>query len=486
VTSTEQALAAWGAYDRDDPFPLFAAVRAGGAVHAVRLADGHDAWLVVRYDEARAALNDPRFSKDMQAALTMSSDVVAEGLPGPVFARHMLNVDPPDHTRLRRLVAGAFSVRRIEALQPRVEAIVDELLDAIAAAAPDDPIDLVASFAFPLPFTVICELLGVPEPDRGALGRELTALLSPTSTPDEYARAKAASDAVVAMLGQLVDSKRHAPGDDLVTGLLEARDGDERLTHQELLSTIFQLIVAGHDTTTSLIGNSVVALLRHPDQFALLRGDPDRIVAAVEEFLRYDAPVPHSTFRYAVEPVDIGGTTIPAGAQVIISLAAANHDGQHYAEPETLDIDRPYVRHLAFGHGIHFCLGAALARMEGQLALAALLDRFPQLRLAGRPDDLHWGHGDGLVLRGLSQLPVIPGPARGRRAGDHSDERKATMTRKVADCRDFPSETACTLTISGTEMEVLQAAAEHAVSTHGHVDGPELRAQIRAMLKDEA
>jgi cytochrome P450 len=486
VTSTEQALGAWGAYDRDNPFPLFAAVRERGAVHQVTLADGHEAWLVVRYDEARTALNDPRFSKDMQAALALSSDVVAEGLPGPVFARHMLNVDPPDHTRLRRLVAAAFSVRRIEALRPRVQAIIDDLLDAIAAAGPDGRVDLVASFAFPLPFTVICELLGVPEPDRAALGRELTALLSPVSTPTEYARAKAASDAVVAMLGALVEAKQHVAGDDLVTGLLEARDGDERLTHRELLSTIFQLIVAGHDTTTSLIGNSVVALLRHPDQLALLEADPDRIVAAVEELLRYDAPVPHSTFRYAVEPVELAGATIPAGAQVIISLAAANRDDEHYAAAEALDIDRPDVRHLAFGHGIHFCLGAALARMEGQLALASLLHRFPRLRLAGQVDDLHWGHGDGLVLRGLSELPVVPGPARGRPVRDGRKERSTAMTRKVADCRDFPSETACTLTIAGTEMEVLQAAAEHAVSTHGHVDGPELRAQIRAMLKDEA
>jgi hypothetical protein len=201
--------------------------------------------------------------------------------------------------------------------------------------------------------------------------------------------------------------------------------------------------------------------------------------------LRFDAPGPHATFRYAIEPVEIAGTTIPAGAQVIISLAAANRDGQRYAEPDTLDIDRPYVRHLAFGHGIHFCLGAALARMEGQLALDALLHRFAQLRLAGPPEDLHWGHGDGLVLRGLSQLLVIPGPAKARRASNDLNERTTTMARKVADCRDFPSETGCTLTISGNEMEVLQAAAEHAVSTHGHVDGPELRQQIRAMLKDE-
>ncbi len=481
---SDQALGAWGAFDRDDPFPLFADVRREGAVHPVTLADGHDAWLVVRYEEARAALNDPRLSKDMHAAMAMSPEVVAEGLPGPALARHMLSVDPPDHTRLRRLVAAAFSVRRIEGLRPRVQKIIDDLLDDIAAVGPESRVELVSAFAFPLPFTVICELLGVAEADRDDLGRELNALLSPVATPADYERAKSASDAVVATLRALVESKRRAPGDDLVSGLLEARDGEERLTDQELLSTIFQLIVAGHDTTTSLIGNSVVALLRNPDQLAMLRSDPARITTAVEEFLRYDAPVPHSTFRYAVEPVDLGGKTIPAGAQVIISLAAADRDEERYAEPDVLDIDRPYVRHLAFGHGIHFCLGAPLARMEGQLALGSLLARFPHLRLAVGSEELHWGHGDGLVLRGLTELPVFPGPAGERPAVGDIIERTA-MTRKVADCRDFPSETGCTLTITGTEMEVLQAAAEHAVSTHGHTDGPELRAQIRATLKDE-
>jgi cytochrome P450 len=414
VTSVDAALEAWGTFDRDNPFPLFAQVRSRGPVHAVTLADGHEAWLVVRHEEARSALNDPRFSKDMHAALALGSAVVAEGLPGPALARHMLSVDPPDHTRLRRLVAAAFSVRRIEALRPRIQMIVDDLLDAIAAQGPDRRVDLVASFAFPLPFTVICELLGVPEPDRAPLGRELTALLSPVATPDEYVRAKAASDAVVTMLGAVVETKRHTPDDDLVSALLDTRDGDERLTDQELLSTIFQLIVAGHDTTTSLIGNSVVALLRDPEQLAVLRSDLNRIATAVEELLRYDAPVPHSTFRYAIEPVELGGTIIPAGAQVIISLAAADRDERRYAQPERLDLDRPNVRHLAFGHGIHFCLGAPLARIEGQLALGSLLYRFPELRLAVAPEDLHWGHGDGLVLRGLSQLPVVSGPAQER------------------------------------------------------------------------
>jgi cytochrome P450 len=410
VTTTD-ALRSWGAYDRDDPFPLFAEVRELGAVHAVTLADGHDAWLVVGYEEARLALNDARLSKDMHAALAIGGGVVAEGLPGPSFARHMLSVDPPDHSRLRRLVSSAFTPRHVEGLRASVQAIIDDLLDDIATAGPDARVDLIGAFAFPLPFTVICELLGVPEPDRSDLGRGLTALLVPTSTAAEYAKAKEASDAVVAMLEALVEAKQARPGDDLVSGLISARDGDERLSTQELLSTIFQLIVAGHDTTASLIGNGVVALLRHPAQLDALRTDPSKLAAAVEELLRYDAPVPHSTFRYAIAPMDIGGVTIPAGAQVIISLAAANRDAGVYAAPEALDIDRTETRHLAFGHGIHHCLGAPLARLEGHLALGTLLRRFPQLRLGVGPDELRWGHGDGLVLRGLSELPVFPGPA---------------------------------------------------------------------------
>jgi cytochrome P450 len=409
--TTLNALGSWGSYDLDDPFPLFAQVRQRGAVHPATLADGHDAWLVVRYDEAMAALNDPRLSKNMHAALATGSDVVAEGLPGPEFARHMLTVDPPDHTRLRRLVSAAFSPRRVEALRPQVQSITDDLLDGIAAQGSEARIDLVTEFAFPLPFTVICELLGVPHSDRPALGREFTRLLVPTSTEAEFAAAKRASDAVVGMLKELVAAKQAVAGDDLVSALISARDGDERLDNQELLSTIFQLMVAGHDTTASLIGNSIVALFRNPAQLSELRRDPGKIPPAVEEFLRFDAPVPHSTFRYTVEPVTLGGVTIPAGAQVIICLAAANRDGDKYASSEALDVDRALSRHLAFGHGVHHCLGAPLARMEGHLALGSLLCRFPQLALAVPSEDLHWGHGDGLVLRGLSELPVVAGPS---------------------------------------------------------------------------
>jgi cytochrome P450/alkylhydroperoxidase family enzyme len=448
VTTTE-ALGSWGSFDVDDPFPLFAEVRKLGAVHQVTLADGHDAWLVVGYEEAMAALNDPRLSKDMHAALASGSDVVAEGLPGPDFARHMLTVDPPDHTRLRRLVSSAFSPRRVQALAPRVQVLTDDLLDRIAVQDPSRPVDLVSNFAFPLPFTVICELLGVPQADRAQLGREFSELLVPTTTAEEYAEAKKASDAVVAMLEGLVAAKEKDPGDDLVSALISARDGEERLSSQELLSTIFQLMVAGHDTTASLIGNSMAALLRNPQQLSALRSNPGKIPAAIEEFLRYDAPVPHSTFRYSVEPVVIAGVTIPTGAQVIICMAAANRDEARYADPESLDVDRSVTRHLAFGHGVHYCLGAPLARLEGRVGLESILRRFPHLTLAVSSESLRWGHGDGLVLRGLSELPVIPGPARPRAeatwspsgvaatASEASEASEAGQAREARDQQTF-------------------------------------------------
>jgi cytochrome P450 len=407
----EQAFEAWGAYNRDDPWAMFAVVRANGAVREVVLQDGHPAWLVMTYEAARSLLNDTRLSKDLQAALAAGGGVVAEGLPGPDFARHMLVVDPPDHTRLRRLVSAAFSNKRVEGLRPRVQALVDDLLDEIAGQGPDATVDLVATFAFPLPFTVICELLGVPVDDRATFGHNMTSLLAPTPDDAAFAVATEASDAVVAYLEALGDAKQSTLGDDLVSALIEARDGDARLDQRELLSTIFQLIVAGHDTTTSFIGNGTVALLKHPDRLAELRADPSRIPAAVEELLRYDSPVPHSTFRYAIEPIDVAGVTIPAGEQVIICLASANRDEQRFSEPDALKFDRTDERHIAFGHGIHFCVGAGLARMEGDIAFTSLLRRFPELRLGVEPSELHWGHGDGLVLRGLSALPVVPGPS---------------------------------------------------------------------------
>ena len=265
-------------------------------------------------------------------------------------------------------------------------------------------------FAFPLPFTVISKLLGVPESDRDHLGSWFTTLLAPSSAPEPPAEAVAASANIVRYLTGLLARKRAAPGEDLVTDLVRAADQGGALSEQEMLSTIFQLVVAGHDTTTSLIGNGTVALLLHPEQRDALVDDPALVPRAIEEILRWDAPVPHSTFRYATQDIALGGTVIPAFAQVIISLAAAGRDPDRYDHPETLDITRTDTSHLAFGHGIHHCLGARLARLEGTIALTTLHGRFPAMRLAVPRSALRWGHGDGLVLRGLSELPVILHP----------------------------------------------------------------------------
>jgi cytochrome P450 len=294
------------------------------------------------------------------------------------------------------------------AVRPHIQAIADRLLDHLEARG-DTVVDLVKGFAFPLPFTVISELLGVPEPDRDQLGTWFTALLAPSSAPEPPAEAVAASANIVRYLTELLTSKRAAPGEDLVTDLVRAA-GQGALTEQEMLSTIFQLVVAGHDTTTSLIGNGTVALLLHPEQRDALVADPALVPHAIEEILRWDAPVPHATFRYTTQDVVLGGTVIPAFTQVIISLAAANRDPARHDTPEALDIARADASHLAFGHGIHHCLGARLARLEAVIAFTTLHSRFPAMRLAVPRSALRWGHGDGLVLRGLSELPVILGP----------------------------------------------------------------------------
>ena len=261
---------------------------------------------------------------------------------------------------------------------------------------------------------MISELLGVPGPDQDQLGSWFITLLAPSSAPEPPAGAVAASANIVRYLTGLLARKRAAPGEDLVTDLVRAADQDGALSEQEMLSTIFQLTVAGHDTTTSLIGNATAALLAHPDQRDALVADPALVPHAIEEILRWDAPVPHSTFRYATRDVALGGTVIPAFAQVIISLAAANRDPARYDHPEILDITRADTSHLAFGHGIHHCLGARLARLEAVIALTTLHGRFPAMRLAVPPSALRWGHGDGLVLRGLSELPVTLKPSAGR------------------------------------------------------------------------
>jgi cytochrome P450 len=411
MAETTPTWGGWAPAVRDDPFGHFAQARAACPVQQVRLPGGDRAWVVLGYDAARQALGDPRISKDMLAALAADGDVVAEGLPGPGFSRHMLNVDPPDHTRLRRLVSRAFTPPRVAALEPAIRAIAGNLLDELDEAGLDATVDLVEGYAYPLPFAVIAELLGIPQADRPRLHAWFGVLLTGWAG-DPPAEAVRASDGIVAYLGDLVDAKRHSPADDLVSVLVAAED--DALTTQELLSSLFQLVVAGHDTTASLIGNGVVALLDHPGQLQALLADPGQLPAAIDELIRFTAPVPHATFRVTTEPVTLAGVPVPPHQQVLVCLGSANRDPGRFPQPDVLDIGRGDRPNLGFGHGIHYCLGAPLARLEARVAFEALLSRHPGLRLAVDRDALAWAHGDGLVLRGLVSLPVVLGPARRR------------------------------------------------------------------------
>jgi cytochrome P450 len=388
-----------------DPQPVYAQLRKEGPVRKVALPHGWEVWIVTKYDEARAALADPRLLKDgrklgqyLDPELLGDQSVFAEALRA-----HMLSSDPPDHTRLRKLVMKAFTSRRVEALRPRIEAITDELLEEMAANAPTDgtPIDLINSFAFPLPMTVICELLGVPFEDRDDFRTWSTVAVADNPTEEEL---RSASYAMAGYLSQLIARKRAEPEDDLLTGLVQAREDDDRFDENELIAMTFLLLLAGHETTVNLIGNGVVALLRDPGQLARLRSDLSLVPGAVEEMLRYDGPVNLATLRFASETVLISDVEIAPGEIVLVSLGSANHDPSRFDDADRLDVGRAAQGHLAFGHGIHYCVGAPLARLEGEIAFRKLLTRFPSLALGGEPEQLRWRESS--LIRGLERLPV--------------------------------------------------------------------------------
>ena len=397
MTQASTAVEHLGAEYFSDPYSVHARLRAEHSVAQVIMPGGTPAWLITGYAQARAALTDPRLLK------------VPKGWrpdPDSLFAAldlHLLNSDPPDHERLRKLVNKVFTARRVEQLRPRITAITEALLDDMSAR---QEVDLLTAFAIPLPVTVICELLGVPVADRDQFRAWSATIVSETVSPEV---AQAHLTAMISYFRDLLAARRREPADDLLSALISvrddtARDDTGRLSENELLSMAWLLLVAGHETTVNLIGGGVLALLLHPGELARLRADPALLGGAVEELLRYVSPVNDATFRFAGEPVDIGGVHIGPGEVVLVSLSGANRDPSRYADPEELDVGRDSTGHLAFGHGIHYCLGAPLARLEAEIAFGALIERFGSITLAVPPSELRWRPSS--LIHGLESLPV--------------------------------------------------------------------------------
>jgi cytochrome P450 PksS len=364
--------------------------------------------LVTRYDDVAGVLKDDTFAKDKLNAMNPEQQAKTPWIPGFLkpLERNMLDLDNPDHARLRALVSKAFTPRLIERLRERIEELCAELLDAMERKVErGSRAELVADYALPLPATVIAELLGVPAEDQAKFHRWSNRLVSVSSTRD-MVRALPAALAFVRYLRRMIVKRRADPNEDLMTALIRVEEEGDKLSEDELLAMGFLLLVAGHETTVNLISSGMLALIEHPGQAEALRGNPSLAKPAVEELLRYTSPVEIATERYPREVVKIAGTTIPSGELVLAVLGSANRDERHFEDPEVLDLARDPNKHLAFGRGgVHHCLGAPLARMEGQIAVGTFLRRFPEARLAVASDSLRWRRG--VFLRGLERLPLF-------------------------------------------------------------------------------
>ncbi|MCM6777040.1 cytochrome P450 [Nocardia sp. CDC159] len=397
TANTEARRYPFGEPVRLDMHPLYAKLRREEPISRVRLPYGGEGWLVTRYDEVKQVLADQRFSR----AVTVDREDIPRMTPTPARPDSLLSMDPPEHTRLRKLVAKAFTGRRVEQLRPLVHRIVDELLDRLQHCRP--PADLIASFALPLPVTVICDMLGVPTRDQHRFREFSDAVLSTSAHTRE--QIDAAQLELERYLAELVAQRRERPTDDLLGALVAARDDEDRLTEDELVNLGITLLVAGHETTANQIANFTYLLLTHREQWELLRDNPDRVPGAVEELLRYVQLGSGGGFaRVATEDVELAGVTVRAGEAVFADTQAANRDDAVFDDAETLNLLREHNPHITFGHGAHHCLGARLARIELQIALAALLRRLPSLRLAVPPEEVPWK--SGLLVRGPKQLLV--------------------------------------------------------------------------------
>jgi len=385
---------------KTNPYPAFARLRLTDPVSLLTAQQGQQTWLITRYQEAELVLRDERFVKDPANAVPGWKQSVRPPSAADLMSMGMVDFDPPDHTRLRSLVGHFFTPRAIEQWQTRVQQITDELIDAVVHKG---QMDVIEEVAFPLPLNVISEMLGIPAADRPDLHRWTRQLADAFDHPGTIKQADIPLQAFYDYLPTLIEQKRQQPADDLVSWLVQAEG--QQISEREMLAMIFLLITAGHDTTDNLIGNGLYALFTHPEQLALLKREPGRMKRAVEEFLRYYSPFMLATRRWARQEVQIGGQVIRQGDQIAIALAAVNRDERVFSEPERFDVTRRENHHLAFGKGIHYCIGAPLARLEGLVALNTILRRLPAVRLQCEPEELVWRPGSLII--GLSRLPVV-------------------------------------------------------------------------------
>ncbi|CAN7358986.1 cytochrome P450 [Paenibacillus sp. LjRoot153] len=377
-----------------NPYPAYSQLREKDPVYRMMLPNGQYGWMITRYEDAVEALKDPRFIKDNFKISGADKETAS------VFTHNMLFADPPDHKRLRGLVQKAFTPQMIAGLRGRIQEIADELLDNLSGK---DSMNLIDEYAFPLPIIVICEMLGVPSEDRDKFRVWSNSLIEGPSG-ENAAELYTHINEFIQYLGQWFAKVRGNLGQDLISQLIISEDEGDRLTERELYGVVTLLIIAGHETTVNLIGNSILALLEHPEQFKQLQNNPELIHTAIEEVLRYNGPVEFSTSRWARENLEFKGKSITKGDLVIVALNSANHDPNQFQDPEIFDITRQKSQHLAFGTGIHLCLGAPLARLEGEIAITNLLKRYPQIKLKVDKNGLEWR--PGMIVRGVKEIPL--------------------------------------------------------------------------------
>ncbi|MEH7120477.1 cytochrome P450 [Neobacillus vireti] len=383
-----------------NPFPLYKEIRETDPIYRFLMPNGHLAWIITKYKEAVEILNDSRFVTNYPG----NNQTTEPKLPPhqEIISRNLLSVNPSDHRRLRRLVQKAFTPRMVERLRGRIEEITNQLLDRVQHKG---EMNLIDDFAFPLPIIVICEMLGIPIEDQDKFREWSDVIMEGVNNPNFSQQSEQVMIEFVDYLKELIGKRRNNMQQDLISDLISVEDEGDVLTEHELYALIFVLIIAGHETTVNLIGNGVLALLEHPDQKEMLKSQPELIHSAIEEILRYNGPAEVSNIRFATEDVEFRGKHIHKGDMLFVALSSANRDSAQFINPDTLDITRGANNHIAFGKGVHYCLGAPLARLEGEIAINTLLKRMPELRLKSDQSLIEWR--TGMIIRGVKEIPLL-------------------------------------------------------------------------------